>query len=249
MKNITKAAILSAAVALVCQGAYAATDDLILGFTGNSATTDTTFNLGTFSTTSISTGTLGALSGSPFTSSGVFGFTAQNGASQGTGIDVSVARTGSNAGSVKGTESAPAVFSGATTLAAANSDVKSIIIGSGTTSFTGNSYSANTVAANPPAQNDSVFSDDNGVSSLVANGTTMDIYQLTIGPSSGHLAVKDVVTYVGELELFNTGGVESYVFDPSGVSAAVPEPATYGALAGAGLLALSLRRQFRRSNA
>jgi hypothetical protein len=247
MKNITKAAILSAAVALVCQGAYAATDDLILGFTGNSANTDTTFNLGSLSTTSISTGTLGALSGSPFTSSGVFGDTAQNGASQGTGIDVSVARTAANGPSAGST--APAVFTGATTLAAANSDVRAIIIGSGTASFTGNSYSANTVAANPGVQNDSVFSDDHSVSSLVANGTTMDIYQLTIGASQGAHPVPDVVKYIGELELFNTGGVESYVFDPSGVSAAVPEPATYGALAGAGLLALSLRRQFRRSNA
>ncbi len=249
MKNLTKAAILGAAVALVCQGAYAATDDLILGFTGNSASTDTTFNLGSLSTSTVSAGTLGNVSG--FASVGVFGATAQNGNTPGTGIDLSVARAGLNPSSSQGTEAAPTGPASATTLASANPDVKAIIIGSGVASFSANSYSANTVPPNPPAQNDSVFSDDGLNSSLVANGASvsLDIFKMVEGTGVGRGAVPTIVTYVGELILSNVGGVESYVFDPNGVSTAVPEPAAYGAIAGAGLLALSLRRQFRRSNA
>jgi hypothetical protein len=49
-------------------------------------------------------------------------------------------------------------------------------------------------------------------------------------------------TLVGTITLNFSGATPVITFD----QAAVPEPATYGALAGFGLLALSLRRQFGR---
>jgi len=50
---------------------------------------------------------------------------------------------------------------------------------------------------------------------------------------------------LGSLTIDFSGGTPSITFD----QAAVPEPTTYGALAGAGLLVLSLRRQFGRKTA
>jgi hypothetical protein len=247
MKNLTKAAVLSAAVALAGQGAYAATGDLILGFTGNSAATDTTFNLGSLSSSTISTGNLSSGLNS-FASSGVMGYFG-SGSTAGNGIDISVTRAGSTAIGLQGTESAPPAPPTATTLGGAIADVSAIQIGSGVASFTGNSYSANTVAANPGVQNDSVFSDNGGNSSLVANGTVMDIFSETIGTGSGRGSVPTTVAYVGQLDLFNLGGAANYEFIPAGFVAAVPEPSTYGIIAASGLLALALRRKFSPKNA
>jgi hypothetical protein len=54
-------------------------------------------------------------------------------------------------------------------------------------------------------------------------------------------------TYVGEITFDFTGSaadpLNSVVFDPAG-EVAVPEPTTYGLLAGASMLLMALRRQF-----
>jgi hypothetical protein len=247
MNKFTKAGIVCAALTLVSQGAFAQTGNLILGFTGNSAVTDTTFGIGSLPTTSISTGTLS--SGlSAFTSEGVFG----NGGLQSSPIiDISVARTSSSLDNGLQGSTAPSTGSTAgTALNSAWSDINSITIGSGVASFTANSYSANTVAPNPPAITSTVYGQTGNNSSLVANGNAMDIYSLTEVPASGRNPATISIAYVGEFDVLNESGTATWEFDPAGVTpSAVPEPTTYGILAGAGLLALALRRKVSAKNA
>jgi hypothetical protein len=247
MNKLTKAVLLGATVALAGQGAYAQTGDLILGFTGNSATTDTTFDLGSLSTTAITTGTLDAGGLSGFTFSGVMGNFGNSG-TQGSGIDLSVARTGSTSIGLQGSESAP-VAPVASSLPAAINDAGSIIRGSGVPSFTLNSYSANTTIVVPGTDTSTFYASDGNYSTLVGNGTAMDIFSETQGAAAGRGGVTPVtVTYVGQLDLTLGASGDSYEFIPANISA-VPEPAAYGLMAGAGLLALALRRRFNAKNA
>ena len=79
----------------------------------------------------------------------------------------------------------------------------------------------------------------NPLKDITGNTITLDLWESIRGGSVG------AFTYQGDITLnLNTG---SLVWDPS--VTAVPEPASYGLLAGAGLLVVTLRRQFSRKNA
>ena len=92
------------------------------------------------------------------------------------------------------------------------------------------------------------FSVNNAVQSSDAAAITDALHYLNAlsGPynNAGYLLVPDSISQNGKIaqELFINGGD----FTPAGF---VPEPTTYGALAGAGLLLVSFRSQRRRKQA
>jgi hypothetical protein len=71
------------------------------------------------------------------------------------------------------------------------------------------------------------------------------ITETLTGYSQASLTGARVATTLGTITI--DANADSWNF--TGAAAAVPEPTTYGLLAGAGMLALSLRRQFTRKNA
>jgi len=263
MKNPTKAAILSAAVALVGQGAYAQTitkGDLALGFTGNAINPaqDYIIDLGllsSFSTTAITH--LGSdITMSTFnsvfnsvngTSVGALEGSKSGGGLTGDTFAATLTRTGSNAQNVQGTENGgvvPTTIGSRTTLSAAANLVTSTPTGtspaSGANSFATQSQSgtAGTIANDAG----STFATSAGFLSTISGGmAVMDLFQDTRGS-----AANSAYVYLGQLDLDLSGASPVLDFIPSGfVASAVPEPGTYGVIAGAGLLALCFRRQSR----
>jgi len=83
----------------------------------------------------------------------------------------------------------------------------------------------------------------NPMASLVGGLGTLDIYESTSTKSGLSYGPPSAFALVGTVS-FNYGS-DSLTFTPA--VTAVPEPATYGALAGLGLLALCLRRQLSRT--
>ncbi len=81
---------------------------------------------------------------------------------------------------------------------------------------------------------------DNPLQTMTGSSISLDLWKDTV-TSAGTTGW----TYLGDFTLDLSGAQPSLVFD----AAPVPEPTTYGLFAGAGLLALSFRRQFRSKNA
>jgi len=256
MKNLTKAVILSAAVALTSQVSQA---QFFLGFTSGTAANDYIINLGdlsTFSTTAI-TDLSGLVSLSQFGSGGVTPVaTASAGAvfaksAIGTVVGdagaVTLARTGNNALGTQGTESAQAQVSGGS-ISSATSEISLLsagVVSAGTiaspntSSFT---YQGSAVAAGSVAQ------DLNATAShvMVGGKITEDVFSATRTSAATRGTTSTPFGFIGSLLIDLSGSSPVVEYIPAGFSAAVPEPATYGLIAGAGLLLLSLRRQLGR---
>ncbi len=252
MNNLSKAAILTAAVTLACTRGYAQANpgDLILGFTSPSATLDYVVDLGSAPTSSMDLG--GSINMSMLNTAfpgGVNGvsvgvvFGVGNGAI-GDDAGLSVLRTGNNAAGVAGTEAAPGAPSGGLFVTAAASSANSITLGNpannSSTSFT---FAANTM--NPGS-----FANEVGTSpSATISGTTisLDLYESTRLVPSGRSTPASAFTFEGQLNLdFSNPSSPSAQFIPV---APVPEPTTNALLVCGGLLALFLRGLLGRKNA
>ena len=259
MNKFTKAAVVSAALALLAQGAYA--QDLIVGFTGNNATTpandlilDTGLTLASLSSSSSIT-LLGTSLGSTatfnanFTSANSTTFGAVSGndlGGQGSYIAIGQTRTGANALGVKGTESTPSAVVSRTTLEAAADGVAGLTLGVSVSSG-GNSFASQ----NQPLTAGTVANED-GIHAFTTtiSGTTaqLDIFQETEGVSANGNYI-----YEGQLDLDlskSSGGNYSGAaleFIPAGYVAPVPEPGTFALLGMGGFFGLLFRRYVRKN--
>jgi len=267
MNKMTKLAVIAAAVALVGQAAYAQSQnpgDLLLGFGGTSQ--DYVVDLGSFSSLSTTAIThLGSdLSGLTLPSGvstvgAIYGASPYAGAGDYDGL--SLARTGSNAAGVQGTEASPVynqnsqnISGNSVTLAA--SYLSELAVGS----LTGNQPVNGQYSPGSFSEQAAVAAGLYGTSLYNSylssfNGTTaaLDIFQVnrTADTVSGRRTTTHTSpwAYVGQLDIDLSSSTADFV--PAGyvATAQAPEPTTYGLIAGAGLLALSLRRQFSRKNA
>jgi hypothetical protein len=251
MNNITKMAVVSAAVVLAAQAAQAQipAGDLVLGFSSTAAgvTQDYIVDLGALPTTASSLG--GAVNFSQFGTGGapsignmnvgvLFG---KGNASTGDFAGYSVLRTGNNASGVQGTESTPATLATGNVITSAALDAQSMVAGlipqgNQFSMLTQSSGTAGTFANNMSA---------NPLTSMPGTTISLDLFEATRLAQSGRSTPASAFTYEGTLNIDLTGPNAVVDFVP--VAAAVPEPSTYGLIAGAGLLLVSLRRQFRGS--
>ena len=251
MKNLKKAAALCAALALAGTAAHAqytqSQDDLILAFTSATDTSDYTVDLGSLSSITTPT-TIGSPSLTTFNAD----FSSLSGVSvaalgakttaSGTGKNVilDAVRTGGTASPLgAGTEVMPsgqtansvgAAVTDIHSLNGANStEVKTLIgTGPGDTQVTG--------SVQQELQTTSV----GGLTSFSSGSVTLDLWEILANSPS-------TWTFLGDLTVTDNGTSLSALYTPAGygVSAAVPEPATYGIIGAMGLLVLALRRQFR----
>lgn len=248
MNKFTKMAIVAAGAALVAQGARASftVNDLYLGFTQSSASSDLIIDLGQGSS-------LSGSSSSVDLSSDLGGLSTFNSLFNNTATGVSMAVVGadnkfgqvdvyttllrsSGAGdpTVPGSSSAGLSTAGLSTAASKVSGLASGGLPAAGSSISDNNKTYSS-AIEGTANSFTASVGVNPGNAIDSSGTLMeDLYK---GTSTGY-------TYEGYLT-FNYGN-DSLTFTPA---TAVPEPATYGLFAGAGLLVLSLRRQFRRKTA
>jgi len=265
MNKLIKIAVVAAGAALVVQGAFAGpnNNDLVLSINNNDGggNTEFTVNLGQISTfTPIPNYDLSGFMStfnSQYASAGASGLNVgvaggQNGQGglTGAGNDVftTTLRVGGSAYTTSGTESAPspnpskANIGNAGGIAGGFAGFGSNLSTSDSTSFT------SLFAKDPTTAGTSVsgsfvsfLGGDNPLHQMTGSSITLDLWKDAVNASG-------VVTgwiYQGDLTLDLSGAQPSLVFD----AAPIPEPTTYGLFAGAGLLALSFRRQFRSKNA
>lgn len=242
MNNFSKVAVVTAALALVAQGAKAGNpNDLILGLSDTAATQDYVIDLGQVSgfigDTSVKD-LSGDLTTSTFNSdfsstlstltAGVVGGTsASTGNSYITTVRAS-AGTPSSANSL--TPPATSIANGGSmssaTAKAIGNNAEGITLGSSANNVTG-SWTVSEIGF---AQTQASFNPNTTISGTVYE----DLWQ-TKNSNAG------TESYLGYFT-FNFSGSTPVVTWTS-AAVAVPEPATYGCLAGAGLLVVALRRQ------
>jgi PEP-CTERM motif len=239
MKRLTKTALMAAGVALIVQGAYAGpnNNDLILDINFNpTGSTEFNANLGLLSSfTSDMSSLLTGFSGyASFSQSGlnvgvVGGQNGQGGLS-GTGNDVYMTTLHGSGAPTVGNPGKAAIASAGGVAggfqsygnAISSSDSASFSVNVASTPTANGSF-ANTMGANPLSQ-------------MTGSTISLDLWSDTVTGSS----TTSGWVYQGELTLNLTSPSSPTL---SFTAAAVPEPSTYGLIAGAGLLAVSLRRQ------
>ena len=261
MKNITKAAVLSAAVALVGQAAHAAsTGDLVLSFSQNDTggTQEYTVDLGSLSSFTSAFPNTTHLGGSVNETTLTSTFFGANGNTGFNGLNVgAVAANNTHAGAGdwialtafrSGPNPTPAsdgvtALPGRAALSEAATTVASVTTPNGLQLSSGSSSFSSLIAPDPNTVNANTFAQlaqNNPLVNLSGqNGQIQeDIWMNTEGASAN-----SGWQYEGYLNINISGSSAVVDFVP------VPEPSTYGLLAGAGLLAVCLRRQFTRKNA
>ncbi len=249
MNRLVKTAALAAlgvAMGTTAKAQYNA-NDLILGFTKTGAANDYVIDLGNANTTvGVGGSTVHDLSGdfSLATLSAQFGglngasmgVAGGNGATAGRDLYYTELRGALGTPPVPGSTAPGSLAS--TPIANGANDVSAVAnglplsAGQSATPAQGNASSWSTAVVN--------FGIDTGRNPMSqANGSLIyeDLYR---GTPNGAFAYDGFFT-------LDTSGSGSLTFTPA--ATAVPEPSTYGMLAGAGLLALSLRRQFTHKSA
>jgi hypothetical protein len=241
MNRTTKTALVAVAIAAAAWSAQAQTaynGDLVIGFTGGGSANDFEFDLGRASAmTSGETWSLGAnLSGFTLgsTSWGVVGTLAVSGRGQSwftidtgvipAGIPSSLAWGNIN-NAVKGIYGNFSTAGAGQSATPANTD--------------DNSWNQQTINGALSTQYHNVYDNPNIASHNPATplgAGSMDFYQITAATAT----LPGVTTDLGVFTLDNTGTLTF-------TAVAVPEPTTYGLLAGLGLLVLSIRRVWRRA--
>jgi len=256
MKRLVKSAAFVMSAALLSQAAahaqanlYATPGDLILGFVGGTASTDYIVDLGQ---PNLTPGSHTSLSNPNFTSAALSaaGFSSVSGANA--GVVSSDLGAGGNPYVYLSTAhgSHPAVgTSSSGQIGAGSGIVSSLAMDSTLTATISTTDPQNTawseiIARSPTVGGTAVPGNfafqmgDNPMTTI--SGTTLveDIWNSTTTPGAYHL--------LGTLTV-NFGGANPVAtFD---AVTAVPEPSTYGLIAGAGLLLVSLRRQFSAKSA
>jgi PEP-CTERM motif len=246
MNKFAKLAVVSAALALVAQAAQAAPDDIIIPFSAPGVANDYILNVGQYS----------AVVGAAQAASAPIDLSSSFSASS-----FSTAFSGAAAGSVT-----MAAIGGSTVGVGADSFLTQLRVGSPAANTAGSSLGGQTTVTQPALQSTAnalatglvsqgnasswttlqpTFVNGVGINpSAAISGTTIqeDLYQeVDAFVGSGKTRhLQGTWAYEGYFSLDTGAGTLS--FTPNDVSA-VPEPTTYGVLAGAGLLALSLRRQ------
>ncbi len=270
-----KTAIVAAGAALAVQGAFAAGNDLFLSLNNNSGsgTTEFTVDLGSLSSfqsgtsqvdlsSFMSTFNTYASAGVPGLNVGVAGGLGGQGGVLNQGLGNLVYTTtlrSSNIGqpAVSGS-SGPSVAASKATISSAAAVVGGTGMVTGpnvsTTDSSNGSFTANIakVAGSDPTDFGTAgnnFSKDlggaNPLQGMTGSSIVLDLWKNTVTSAAGNGTVSGWI-YEGNFTLDLSGAEPTLIFD---AASAVPEPSTYGLFAGAGLLALSLRRQFRRKTA
>lgn len=265
MNKFKKMAIVAAGAALAIQGAFAANNNnLILSVNNNNGggSTEFTVNLGLISSfTPIPNYDLSSFLStfnSQYASAGASGLNVgvaggqSNGGLSGVGNDVfttslRVGNTGQY--TVAGTEGAPGVNPSKANIGSAGAVVSgTITFGSNVATSDGNSFtSAIAKDSTTAGTNPNNFTGNLGIAAdplqhMTGSTITLDLWKDTVVTST----TLSGWVYQGSFTFDLSGANPSLIFD---AATPVPEPSTYGLLGGAGLLALSLRNQFRRKNA
>ena len=245
MNNFSKLAIVTAALALVAQGARAgANNDLILGFSDTSATEDYVIDLGQESGFAGQTSVLN-LSGDVSTSTynSAFGSSLNNvtagvvgGTTSTTGFNfMTTVRSGA------GVASSPMSLTPAQTATAGGGTLSS-----STAKQIGVNAEGVTVGTVP--NTDTTFSwtqkviDFSESQASFSPNTTLSgtVYEDLWSQKNSAVGTTSYLGYF----TFNFSDPNSPIVTWTSAAVAVPEPATYGLLAGGGLLLVALRRQF-----
>lgn len=255
MKNLYKAALLAAlGITAVSAQAQIANNDLVLGFTSQAAgvTSDYVLDLGQIPTTAntqlsgISLSTFNSVFGSAL-SGGQVNVGIVGGTDSGTFDAItSTLDNGSGTATVAGSN-APKTATGKSQLSGAADSADGLALGvvsQGDLSSFSQNIAINPTTAGAAANSFAGYLGSNPLSTISSGETiTLDLWKSTQSGKSGATAW----VYEGDVALDLTGSTLSAVFDPTVVS--VPEPTTYGLLAGAGLLVVALRRNINPKNA
>jgi hypothetical protein len=254
MNKLNKIALVAAGVALVAQGARASftVNDLYLGFTQGSASSDLIIDLGQASSLfgSSSVVNLSADLGGLTTFNSIFNSTANGVSMAVVGGNNTFGQFGVFATQVRAGGAGDATVPGSSISAGHSSSQMS----GGAATITGLASGGLPTAGNSVSDSSKSYSSGidlttsatsfvgkTGVNPAGAIGVSGLIYEdLYAATTATAYAYKGYFTFD-----YNN---DSLTFTPAAL-AAVPEPATYGVFAGAGLLVLSLRRQFARKTA
>jgi len=263
-------AIVVAGAALAIQSASAANNDLILSINNNSGspagTTEFTVNLGNISTfTPVPNYDLSSFMStfnSQYASAGVSGLNVgvvggQNGQGplgNGVGNDVFTTTLRTSGGSYTAAGSSAPGASPAKAQIANAGGIAGGFSGFSPNKAIGDGDSFTTLVAKDPttagtAQNSFtsyLSTADDPLSTMTGTKIVLDMWKDTQISTAAGLAATSGWVYQGNFTLDLSGAQPSLIWD---AAAPVPEPSTYGLFGGFGLLALSLRRQFRSKNA
>jgi hypothetical protein len=246
MNKFYKSAILAVAAAMVSQAAHATQTPLELGFTSASAQSDYIIDLGAVSLTAtpgvtdLSSDFSATTFNSVFSSSpsGVSMGVVSGNSSGVTDIYATQVRVG-GAGDATVAGSSLATKSHSSTVIGTSAAAITGVPAFPTTAGTGVADSTKSYSSKVEANVSGSFFNKSGIQpagALVSGTILEDLWEGTVAGGYSYLGYF-TFNYGSDLLTFTSAAVPA------------PEPAAYGALAGLGVLALSLRRQFSRKNA